>query len=91
VDLPEEIDLSSVEYADLYKKVKLQTADGKIKTAKPIVYGITVPQNAPHPEIGLEFVKFVISANGQRIFESMGQPPIVPAVGEGEVSGELGL
>ena len=91
VDLPEEIDLSSVEYADLYKKVKLQTADGKIKTAKPIVYGITVPKNAPHPEIGLEFVKFVISADGQRIFESMGQPPIVPAVGEGEVPGELGL
>jgi len=85
VDLPEEIDLSKVEYADTYKKVKLQTADDKTKTGKPIVYGITVPTNAENPELGLEFVKFVIGDAGQKIFSDMGQPPIVPPLGSGNV------
>ncbi len=89
VDLPEEIDLSSAKHAPLYKKIKLQTADGKTKTAKPIIYGITVPKNAPHPELGLEFVEFVISAEGQNIFDSLGQPPIVPAKASGNLPEEL--
>ncbi len=89
VDLPEPIDLSKVEYADFYKKVKLETADGKTKTGKPIVYGITVPTNAENPELGLEFVKFVIGDAGQKIFSDMGQPPIVPPEGSGNLPGEL--
>ena len=89
VDLPEQIDLSKVEYADFYKKVKLETADGKTKTGKPIVYGITVPKNAPNPELGLEFVKFVVGDAGQKIFADMGQPPIVPPEGSGAMPKEL--
>ncbi|HIH36810.1 MAG TPA: tungstate ABC transporter substrate-binding protein WtpA [Methanocellales archaeon] len=85
VDLPGKIDLSKVEYADTYGKVKLQTLDGKIQTGTPIVYGITVPKNADNAELGLEFVKFVISEAGQKIFSDMGQPPIVPAVGNGSI------
>ncbi|MBE0516853.1 MAG: tungstate ABC transporter substrate-binding protein WtpA [Methanophagales archaeon] len=89
VDLPDEIDLSKVEYADIYKKVKVQTADGNTKTGKPIVYGITVPTNAENPELGLEFVRFVIGESGQKIFADKGQPPIVPPVGSGNVPEEL--
>ena len=91
VDLPEPIDLSKVEYADVYKKVKLETSDGKTKTGKPIVYGITVPKNAENPELGLEFVQFVIGDFGQKIFDDMGQPPIVPAEGSGVLPAELAL
>jgi len=89
VDLPLPIDLSSVEYADDYKKVKLETVDGKTKTGKPIVYGITVPKNADNPELGLEFVEFVIGDAGQKIFADMGQPPIAPAEGSGLLPVEL--
>jgi len=81
--------LSKVEYADFYKKAKLQTADGKKKTGKPIVYGLTVPKNAPNPELGLEFVKFVIGDAGQKIFADLGQPPIVPPEGSGNMPKEL--
>ena len=88
VDLPELIDLSRIEYADTYKKVKVQTADGT-KTGKPIVYGITVPKNAEKPDMGLEFVKFVIGDAGQNIFADMGQPPIVPPEGSGDVPEDL--
>jgi molybdate/tungstate transport system substrate-binding protein len=89
VDLPEPIDLSRVEYADVYKKVKLETVDGKTKTGKPIVYGITVPKNAENPELGLEFVKFVIGDAGQKIFADRGQQPIVPPEGSGLIPAEL--
>lgn len=82
VDLPPQVDLSSVEYMDLYKKVKLIDATGSVRTAKPIVYGITTPKNADHKELGMEFVKLVISERGQEIFRDNGQPPIVPPEGE---------
>lgn len=89
VSLPEKINLGKVEYADFYGKVKLEKADGKVCVGKPVVYGITVPKNAPNPNLGLEFVKFVLSEEGRRILESSGQPPIVPPVGSGNLPDEL--
>jgi len=85
IELQGQTNLSKVEYEEIYKKVRLQTTDGKIKTAKPIVYGITVPKNALHPELGIEFIKFVIGEKGRRVFEECGQPPIIPAVESGNV------
>ena len=89
VDLPLGIDLSSVEHADTYKKVKVELASGSVQTGTPIVYGITVPTVAENPEMGMEFVKFVVGAPGQQIFADNGQPPIVPPAGSGDVPAEL--
>jgi len=91
VELPQEIDLSSVAYAETYRTVQVVQANGNVVTGKPVVYGITVPKNAPDPELGLEFVKLVISSTGQQIFSDLGQPPITPAAGGGEVPEGLGL
>ena len=91
VELPQEIDLSSVGYAETYGTVQIVQANGNVVTGKPVVYGITVPKNAPDPDLGLEFVKLVISSEGQQIFSDLGQPPITPAVGGGEVPEGLGL
>ncbi len=85
VTLPRTIDLSSTEYSDTYGKVSVKTADGNVKTAKPIVYGITVPTNSRHPELAREFVKLIISEAGRSVFSELGQPPIVPARGFGDV------
>ena len=41
------------------------------------------------PRWGSEFVKLVICSEGQAIFADLGQPPIVPAVGGGEVPDEV--
>jgi len=89
VTLPRQIDLSSTKYSETYKRVAVRTADGKVKVAKPIVYGVTVPSNAPHPELAKEFVELIISEQGQEIFTELGQPPIVPARGYGEVPSAL--
>ena len=80
VELPPQIDLSSVDYADEYNTVKVRTADGKIVVGTPIVYGITIPDNAMQPELGIEFIKLLLSADGQNVFINNGQPPIIPAV-----------
>ena len=85
VELPPEINLSSQEFRDHYSKAKVEIAGKKpgetiTKTGKPIVYGITIPRNAPHPELAILWVSFLLSSNGMAIMEINGQPPIIPAV-----------
>ncbi|UXM85263.1 tungstate ABC transporter substrate-binding protein WtpA [Methanococcus aeolicus] len=87
IELPKEINLGYYEYADNYKKVKLTTGDGNTKTAKPIVYGITVPKNANNPKEGIEFVKTILEH--PEVFKNAGQPVIEPAAGFGNVPDEL--
>jgi len=79
VELPEEIDLSTEEFADLYKKVKVVLSDGKEVAGKPVIYGITIPKNAPNRYYAEKFVELVISKKGQKILEKLGQNPLVPA------------
>ncbi len=85
VELPDEINLSLVEQADFYGQATVEIAGKEPGTTmtmvgKPIVYGVTIPQDAPSPELALEFVKFLLGPDGQAIMEAQGQPPIVPPV-----------
>ena len=50
------------------------------KTGKPIVYGITIPKDAPYPELAILWISFLLSSDGMAIMEVNGQPPIIPAV-----------
>lgn len=88
IELPEEIDLSSMEFAEEYAAVQVEaTKDDEttLHAGAPIVYGVTVPKNAEHPDIGLAFVEMLIGDTGHDIFERAGQSPIVPAGGYGNV------
>lgn len=90
--LPEAIDLSSVDYADDYATVQTRAVKGDGTTlyvGAPIVYGVTVPKIAEHPDYGLLFVQMLIGPEGQAILTADGQPPIVPAGGFGDVPSEL--
>ncbi|MHC1626512.1 MAG: tungstate ABC transporter substrate-binding protein WtpA [Methanoculleaceae archaeon] len=92
IELPEEIDLSSVEYADNYATVQIETRKGDTTTlhrGSPIVYGVTVPEIAEHPDLGLEFVEMLIGPTGQEILTAEGQPPITPPGGYGSVPDAL--
>lgn len=64
---------------EVYSKMKAVTLKGNL-TAMSINYGVTVPKNAPHPELAEQFVKHMIDEFGQSVFAEMGQPPIAPAV-----------
>jgi molybdate/tungstate transport system substrate-binding protein len=92
VELPEAIDLSSVDYANNYATVQVKALAGNGTTlykGAPIVYGVTVPKIAEHPDYGVLFVKMLIGPEGQAILTADGQPPIVPAGGFGDVPAEL--
>ncbi|RZN15433.1 MAG: tungstate ABC transporter substrate-binding protein WtpA [Methanosarcinales archaeon] len=84
LELPNEIDLSSSEYEDTYKKVMVRlgfqrfTSVGTDRVGKPIFYAITIPENAPHPELAAQFVQFVISGEGQRVLNDIKQPTVMP-------------
>ncbi len=85
VELPDALNLGSVDFADFYAQAKVEVSGTEPGTTitqvgSPIVYGVTIPKNAPHPELAIEFVKFLIGPEGQRIMEENGQMPIVPAV-----------
>jgi molybdate/tungstate transport system substrate-binding protein len=79
LELPESIDLSDVEHAETYARVRVEKTTGT-SMGKPIVYGITIPKNAPNPRLAEEFVEYVINDIGQGVFAENGQPPIAPAV-----------
>ncbi len=87
VELPDEINLSRAEYAEFYAKARVEVSGKEpgttiTKTGKPIIYGVTIPKNAPHPTLAAEFVAFVIGPKGREILSQLGQPPIVPAVAD---------
>ena len=49
----------------------------------------TVPGTATNGKVALEFVKFLLSPEGQAILMETGQPPVVPAIQKGDVPSEL--
>ena len=83
IELPEEINLCCVERADFYKQARVEVSGKEpgttiTKAGKPIVYGVTIPRDAPNLELAEAFVAFLIGPEGQAIMEQQGQPPIVP-------------
>ncbi len=84
LELPHQIDLSSNEFSTDYQKVKVELDYRRFLSVTPefqgqlIVYGITIPANAPHPEEAIEFLEFLLGPDGQRILEDCSQPVILP-------------
>jgi ABC-type molybdate transport system substrate-binding protein len=49
----------------------------------------TVPGAAKNQKAALDFVKFLLSVEGQTILKDTGQPPVVPAIRKGDVPTDL--
>jgi len=83
LSLPEGIDLSNSDYEKQYQKVKVSLDFKRFASVVPdfegrqIVYGLTIPNNAFHPEEASRFIKFILGQNGQRIFNQSYQPFLV--------------
>ncbi|HPA08273.1 MAG: tungstate ABC transporter substrate-binding protein WtpA [Methanoregulaceae archaeon] len=92
IELPVGMDLSSQEYADSYATVKVKRISGTTtatETGTPIIYAVTVPKNARNPDLGLEYIKILVSQTGQDILTADGQEVIDPALGYGNVPAAL--
>jgi len=79
VDLPPEVDLSETGMADWYGQARVRlpgarrgSADSVEFRGEPIVYALTIPTLAPHPQIAKAFVGFVFSPEGKSILEKNG-------------------
>lgn len=84
INLPPQISLSDPALAKTYATVTTQGATGSAVTGKPIIYGLTVPTNAPDPTLGEQFVKFVIGPKGQAIMAANGFRVLSPALASSE-------
>ncbi len=85
VELPPEINLSNLDFEDFYATAEVEVSGKKpgetvTYAGKAIVYAITIPRNAPHPDLAISLIKFLLGPEGQAIMENCGQPPIVPAI-----------
>lgn len=87
-ELPAEIDLSSADYQEEYWNVSVVTGSG-VKHSPPIVFAASVPANAKNPDTGIIFIQLVISEKGAQVLEELGQIPIKPAEGVGDIPPEF--
>lgn len=83
IELPDGVNLGSLLLAEKYSQVRvLQWADRGDRVvevvARPILYGLTIPSSAPHPEAAASFVRLVLSERGRRVMERCGQDAVTP-------------
>jgi molybdate/tungstate transport system substrate-binding protein len=83
--LPDEINLKKTKFRDSYKRASVRltgTMPGTFitKFGEPIVYGVTIPKNAPNRELAMVFLTFLLDADkGGAILEKNGQSSVVPS------------
>ncbi|MBU1998606.1 MAG: tungstate ABC transporter substrate-binding protein WtpA [Candidatus Omnitrophica bacterium] len=74
ITLPQEIDLSDINFKSDYAQAKV-TITGKEKDEPsvayglPITYGFTIASDAPNPALAIKFLKFLLSENGKKIIK----------------------
>lgn len=83
IDLPAQINLADPAMASTYGTVSVATKSGN-QTGKPIIYGLTIPTDAPNPAVAEQFVAFVLGPQGQQIMREAGFVVIAPAVTAGQ-------
>lgn len=79
VSLPAEIDLSDPQQAGWYAQARVRLPGSRLGSTdslefrgEPIVYALTIPTRAPHPELARSFARFVLSAEGRAILARAG-------------------
>jgi len=83
IELPKDINLSDPTKGKIYSTVSTEVAGNKpgnrMKvTGDYINYSVTIIENAPQKEEAINFLAFMLSAEGQEIYRKNGQEPIIP-------------
>ncbi len=61
----------------------------RINLSDKIQNAATVSGTAKNKEMAVDFLKFILSPEGQNILKQTGQPPVVPAIRKGAVPAEI--
>jgi len=83
LELPDDVNLGSAKLAAVYSTAQVRVTGREpgeflTRAGAPIVYSVTIPKNAPSPDLAEDYVALLLSLEGQRIMDGNGQPPIVP-------------
>jgi molybdate/tungstate transport system substrate-binding protein len=73
--LPSAVDLGSTEFGSTYREVRVMVQGKNARdtieiVGAPIQYGITIPREAKQPDAALDFLRYLYSADGQRVLRS---------------------
>jgi len=85
VVLPDQISMGNPEYLSDYEKVMVRLDFQRFATVKPefkgevITYGLTIPANATHPDLAVEYIQFLLGEEGRAIMEAQHHPLLYPA------------
>ncbi len=85
IRLPQAIHLGDPDFAEDYSRVQVKIDFQRFSTVKPVFrgepigYGITIPSNAPEPELAQQYVDFILSPAGREVMESA-HHPLLPSV-----------
>jgi molybdate/tungstate transport system substrate-binding protein len=86
--LPPEINLSDEARVADYARVRVSLDFQRFASVKPefvggpIIYGVTIPTNAPQPDLAAEFIQFLLGPEGQAIMANDQQPMIMPPIAD---------
>jgi molybdate/tungstate transport system substrate-binding protein len=84
VRLPASIDLGDERRRDEYAAVSVKLDFRRFASVRPeftgdvIRYALTIPANAPDPELARQFVAFLLGPEGRRILQADHQPLLTP-------------
>lgn len=85
LELPDSVNLSDPKLDDWYAQAEVKIAGKKpgekiVQKGEAMVYGLTIPKNAPNYDMAVEFVRFWLEKDhGQRILEENGQRTLIPS------------
>lgn len=79
LSLPDEINQSNPSFTDYYSTAKTEVSGKEkglktVKKAEPMLYAISIMKNAPHKNIAIKFIEFLLSPKGISIMQANGQP-----------------
>jgi len=84
LSLPDEINMKNPVYSEIYNKAVVEIKGkepGRTEQMKgePMIYGVTMINNAPNQEAAIAFLVFMLSKDGgMKILEKDGQPSVIP-------------
>ncbi|MFB3889361.1 MAG: tungstate ABC transporter substrate-binding protein WtpA [Candidatus Bathyarchaeia archaeon] len=85
VELPEEVNMGSAQQQGNYERMQVVYDHERFatvtldRTGETIYYGLTIPANAPNPELAEKFIKFILVGQGNAVFEDCYHPVFTPS------------
>jgi len=85
VRLPDDVDLGEPADSSVYATAAMRVPGAKMEDSitvrgRPIVFGVSVPTDAPHGRAGRNFVAFLLSPSGRRILRGANLDALDPPV-----------